>query len=74
MSHQDHLVELDNLVCEVLCFLKFHFIQFDVDAFIHVFVVDFWNNDPWEQITGDTLEERKVEGQEFSQVDLVDSS
>ena len=73
MSHEDHLIQLDNFGHEVVGLLEVHLFQFDINALVHVLVVYFGNDHPWEQIGSDTLEKRQVKCQKFSQIDVVDS-
>lgn len=74
MSDKDHLIELDDFSNKVVSGLQIHFLNFDINALIHIFVVNLRNNNAWEQVTRNTSEQWQIEGQKFSQIDIIDSS
>ena len=56
MSDKNHFVELDDFGYEVVSRLQIHLFDFDVDALIHVLIVDLRDDNAGEQVAGDTFE------------------
>lgn len=72
VPNQDHIVDLDDLVQDVLVEGQVELGVLLGDFLYEMGVVDFWRADVREEIAGDAREEGDIEGQELGNVDIID--